>query len=52
MSANARIHQTDLNLLEVSHKCGTTETAIKDTGLDFENVERENRALLDSVRKA
>jgi len=35
----------------VSHKVGSTDTAIKDTGLEYENVERENRALLDSVRQ-
>ena len=51
MARDGQIHQTDINLLEVSHKCGSTETAIKDTGLEFENVERENRALLDSVKQ-
>ena len=51
LSKNGLIHQTDINLLEVSHKCGSTETAIKDAGLEFENAERENRALLDSVRQ-
>ena len=35
----------------MSHKVGSTDTAIKDTGLEYENVERENRALLDSVRQ-
>jgi hypothetical protein len=38
-------------LLEIQHKCGSHETAIKDTALDLENVERENRVLFGSVEE-